>query len=86
MILLELKKMRSRLPKIEVRKTLETGITKVYAMAWDRVGTLRKSKAGKSLVIVLYKTRYVANIDDVQKVLSGERAFASISKPPEDTG
>jgi len=48
---------------------------------WKNVGSLRLSKSGNSVVIVVNKKRYTASAAGVLEVLNRLRDFTSISEP-----
>lgn len=51
---------------------------------WTPAGTLRKSKAGTQLVLVVNKQIYTVNLQGTLDVIDGKRDYAGISKPPTD--
>ena len=52
-------------------------------MKWIKAGSLRLSRSGKALVIVVNNHRFIANAKDAMSVLTGKRRWCGLSHPSE---
>jgi len=59
-------------------------VVKMADKEWTKAGTLRMSKKGEQIVLVVEGQRYVVNAAATVNVLNGTKAYAGISKPPAD--
>jgi hypothetical protein len=50
-------------------------------MVWKDCGYLSLSKDGKKVSVVVKKTRYIANLEELRKVLDGRKSYTFILEP-----
>jgi len=54
-------------------------------MVWKDCGYLSLTKDGKKVSVVLKKARYIANLEELRKVLDGKKTYTFILEPSEET-
>ncbi|MGD0496696.1 MAG: hypothetical protein ABSB28_11790 [Candidatus Bathyarchaeia archaeon] len=50
-------------------------------MVWKDCGYLSLSKDGKKVSVVVKKARYIANLEELRKVLDGKKSYTFILEP-----